>query len=83
MQYQELLKLDAREIAAEPNPCRKAWGPGPAGKRCKHCLWLYSKIFANKYYKCKMRGLDTNGPGTDHRVNWLACGKFEDLKEEP
>ena len=78
--YGDLFKFNAREIASEPNPMVKAYGKGPPGKRCKHCLWLYGKVFSKVYYKCKKRGLDTNGPATDHRVNWTACGKFEALK---
>jgi hypothetical protein len=46
------------------------------GFKCKTCDRLYRKIYHNKrYYKCELRG-NTNGPGTDHRVNWPACGKY-------
>lgn len=81
MPYGDLLKLDARVVTTEPNPCVLAYGPGPEGKRCKHCENLYAKRYAGTYYKCSFRG-DTNGPGTDHRVNWRACGKFQE-REKP
>jgi len=60
---------------AERNPMLK-FGRGPAGKRCKECRHLFSKHYGNTYHKCRFR-FDTNGPGTDHRVNWAACVKFE------
>lgn len=58
------------------NPLIRYEGPGPDGKRCKHCSFFYRKRFAKTYFKCELRG-DTNGPGTDHRANWKACGKFK------
>jgi len=61
------------------NPCVQAYGPGPEGKRCKECAKLYTKHWNRRYYKCPYHG-DTNGPGTDHRVNWPACAKFEEAQ---
>lgn len=56
-------------------------GPGPEGKKCKTCMHLVVKQFSKNYYKCRYRG-DTNGPGTDHRVNWPACTLYaEDYPE--
>ncbi len=76
LEFEQLLNFDARELAAEPNKMRLAYGPGPRGKRCKECVWLVGWRYANVYYKCRLRGM-THGPATDHRVNWKACGKFE------
>lgn len=53
--------------------------------KCKECRHLYYKQFSKRYYKCAHRK-DTNGPATDHKVNWPACGLFEfaeDLKKIP
>lgn len=61
------------------NPMIKACGPGPEGEKCKNCKYIIRKQFGNTYFKCQWRG-DSNGPGTDHRVNWPACSKF--IKEE-
>lgn len=58
------------------NPMVRAVGPGPEGMKCKHCRFLYAKEYARTYYKCEWRG-DTNGPGTDHKINWPACSKFQ------
>lgn len=69
------LKKARRKI----NPMVRAVGSGPEGMRCKHCRFLYAKKYARTYYKCEWRG-DTNGPGTDHKINWPACSKFQ--KEE-
>lgn len=74
--FGDLLNLDARAIYDEPNPCRKAYGPGPSGKRCKHCAHIVVFVHARRYYKCDMRHI-TSGSATDHRVNWAACGKFK------
>jgi hypothetical protein len=77
MQYGELFKnFDAREISQEPNPCVKQLGLGPEGKKCKECHHLTALHYANTYYKCDLRQ-NTNGPSTDHRVNWRACSKFK------
>ena len=37
------------------------------------------QFVAKTYFKCELRGI-TNGPGTDHRANWPACGKFCSLR---
>ena len=58
------------------NPLIRSFGKGPEGERCKNCKHLYYKSYSKVYYKCDLRP-DTNGPGTDHKVNWPACGKFE------
>jgi hypothetical protein len=58
------------------NPMVTAQGKGPEGMKCKHCRFCYGKHYSKIYYKCEFRG-DTNGPGTDHKVNWAACGKFQ------
>jgi hypothetical protein len=79
MSYGDLLKLDCQENLDEPNPCRKVYGKGPDGKRCKQCVYIYAKSYSKTYYKCAKRP-DTNGPATDHRVNWFACAKFEEPK---
>lgn len=63
--------------APEPNPVVRLYGPGPEGARCKTCRHLYCREFANRYWKCPYHG-DTRGPGTDHRVNWNACAKYEE-----
>ena len=62
------------------NPCIAAFGKGPDGSRCKTCVHLFGKSFAKTYYKCDLRK-NSNGPATDHRVNFPACGKYEENKE--
>jgi len=58
------------------NPVAELYGPGPEGAKCKHCKLLIAKEYARIYFKCKLRN-NTNGPTTDHRANWPACGRFE------
>jgi len=64
--------------AKDPNPCVRLYGARD-GKKCKACIHLFGKQYANTYYKCALRK-NTSGPGTDHRVNWNACGKYEEVK---
>lgn len=61
------------------NPCIDVYGKGPEGTRCKTCVHLYAKSYANTYYKCGLRK-NTNGPGSDHKVNFTTCGKYQESK---
>lgn len=45
------------------------------GEKCKNCQHLSVKRRGHNYYKCDLRKL-TNGPSSDHRVGYTACGKF-------
>jgi len=60
-----------------PNPMVRAFGRGPNGVKCRTCRYLQKKEQGKTYYKCQYRG-DTNGPGTDHRVNWDACVLYKE-----
>lgn len=62
------------------NPMLAQFGAGPEEKRCKSCRRFHIKRYASTYFKCDLRG-DTNGPGTDHRANWPACGRYEPKPE--
>lgn len=65
------------------NPMVRAYGEygEDMSKKCKDCNHLLVKRLAKNYYKCRYRG-NTGGPGTDHRVNWRACAKFEEIDSE-
>ena len=60
------------------NPLIALYGPGQDGKKCKPCTHLYRKKYSKVYIKCDLRK-DTNGPGTDHKANFPACGKYEEI----
>jgi len=65
----------------KPNPCISVYGPGPDGARCKTCTHLDGHPGAGRiYWKCLLRAY-SHGPGTDHRVNWPACGKWEEVAD--
>ena len=66
----------------KPNPCIAVFGAGPEGKRCKNCSQLYRIHKGKTYLKCALR-IETNGPGSDHKANWPACGKFEASVSSP
>lgn len=66
---------------SKDNPCVRVFGAGPEGKQCKTCSHLHAKHWDKTYYKCDLRP-DTNGPGTDHRVRWVACSRYEERQEE-
>lgn len=52
------------------------YGPGPSGATCGGCRHLRAKQFSGRYLKCAF-GPQSNGPATDWRARWSACGKFE------
>jgi hypothetical protein len=60
----------------EPNPCIALYGPGPAGQTCQGCQQLAAIAVNKTFYKCRLRK-NTRGPGSDHRMRWPACAKFE------
>lgn len=64
---------------SKPNPMIRSVGIGTEGKKCKSCYFLIRKSYAKVYYKCQFRG-NTNGTGTDHKVNWPACSKYKEDK---
>lgn len=68
-------------VEQEPNPMRRAFGPGPEGTICRGCVFLVGKRWDKTYWKCGLRQ-NTNGPGTDHRVRWKSCSKFEKRPDE-
>lgn len=47
-----------------------------SGERCGTCAHLYMRQFNHRYYKCSM-AKQSNGPDTDWRVSWDACGRWE------
>ena len=64
------------EKAHNPNPLVGIYGPGPLGRHCYDCKRLFVHECSKRYYKCELRKF-TNGPGSDHKMRWDACGKFE------
>lgn len=65
-----------------PNPCVGLYGllvpmqPSDPKRFCKECrLFIRKTGYSKTYLKCGLRD-NTNGPGTDHRANWDACGRF-------
>ncbi len=61
---------------SKTNPMVEVYGAGPDGARCGDCIQFITKHFDKSYHKCLLRG-DSNGPGTDQRVRWQACVKYE------
>lgn len=57
------------------NPMIRAYGTGPTGAKCKNCKQFSCVQYANRYYKCELRG--TTGASTDHNYHFDACGKYE------
>lgn len=71
---EQFAKLPPKEKPV--NPCIEIHGKGPDGVQCKTCKLLFAHICSKTYYKCGLRGF-TRGPGTDHKVRWPACGKYQ------
>lgn len=61
------------------NPCIRLYGVGPEGVKCKTCKHLFAHTMGKRWYKCDLRNF-THGPGSDHRVNWPACARYEERK---
>lgn len=78
-------QLAGFEVATiDPRPMRlrqmhAAYGRDPE-HTCGQCKHLVARKFGRTYYKCDLTR-QTAGPGTDWRVSWEACGKFE-MSEE-
>ena len=71
-----LFDVKVSEHLANPNPCVRLYG-FHKGAKCKTWVHLYLQGgVSGRYYKCDLRK-NTRGPGTDHRVRWDACGKYE------
>lgn len=47
---------------------------------CGQCKHLITKRYAGTYFKCELTK-QSNGPGTDWRKSWEACGRFEEGEE--
>lgn len=59
------------------NPCIALYGRGPEGAICGECVHLKRvRYHTRQYPKCGLR-TETHGAGTDHRVKWPTCGRFE------
>jgi len=68
----EAPEADAPQIRA----MRGAYGR-QNGRTCGDCAHLVTKVWDKVYYKCGKYS-NTNGPGTDWRKKWPACGLWEE-----
>lgn len=74
----QLKDWSGNEMPVSPNPCVRLYGVDPQGRKCKDCKHLIRDYYHRvTYIKCELRKL-TRGPGSDHRVRWDACKKFEE-----
>ena len=59
-------------------PTPEPIGSGPEGETCKTCRYATRVDYHDKrYYKCDLIEQWTHGPGTDIRLKWPACAKWE------
>lgn len=70
---------EVQTFKASVNPMIAAYGEGPEGAKCRTCKHFGYKQYANRYYKCGLRGKD--GARTDHNFYWPACRKYEIARE--
>jgi hypothetical protein len=77
-QWKAEQEAKARAMASEANPCIRQFGKGPEGKTCATCKRIYVRRLAKNYWKCSLRP-DTRGGGSDHRLSWAACSKWEEI----
>lgn len=70
--------FDVPAIAAYPERLRVMhlrFGTCP-GHTCGTCRHFVRLSYHRPYYKCDLTAI-THGPGTDWRVRWPACGRWE------
>jgi len=73
-----LLDWHGDPIPTSDNPMVRTFGADPQGRKCKDCTHLLrNRYHGTTYIKCELRGI-TRGAGTDHRVKWDACKKYEE-----
>jgi hypothetical protein len=77
----KIMPLKNRSGSFNINPCIAVFGAGPEGTRCKDCTQLRCKSGSKKFFKCALRTI-TNGPATDHKVNWPSCAKFVQISND-
>lgn len=65
------------------NPCLAVFGAGPVGVTCKTCTHLqrWHGEYRGTHIKCGLRP-HSGGAGTDHRVGWPACKRYEEREED-
>lgn len=79
--FDQPIEVPKAAPAPNVNPCIALYGPGP-GNSCRGCIHLrYLPYHDKKYWKCDLRKL-THGSGSDHKVGWPACGRYEQRKGE-
>lgn len=67
-----------RRASAQPRGYAAPIGAGPAGETCKSCTHARSSSYRSvkTYWKCALVK-PTHGPGTDIRLKWAACARWE------
>lgn len=80
-QFEFDLGIEVEAPPTHPSPMVRRYGLSAEPETCKTCKHLYRKEYqAGAYYKCKLQG-NTNGAGTDIRLKWDACRRYEKVKE--
>lgn len=51
-------------------------GSGPQGETCKTCIHAVCRTYSKRYWKCDLVKA-TCGPGSDIRLKWAACSRWE------
>lgn len=66
----------AKAKAKQAKGCAAPIGSGPKGETCRTCVHSYCRTFAKSYWKCDLVKA-TCGTGTDIRLKWAACARWE------
>lgn len=72
----------AKSKRGQPKGNAAPIGSGPTGQTCGSCKHSYCVEYAKRYHKCRLVKA-TGGPGTDIRLKWAACSRWEAKPETP
>ena len=77
---ERLAEADAIKVAKKIDKMHLLYGQ-VVGQLCRDCVHLASGNYhGTLYHKCSLYGM-THGPGTDWKLGYPACGKFEVVTE--
>lgn len=80
--WNQPMKPPAKAKRGQPKGNASPIGSGPAGETCATCKHSYGLAGGSKtFYKCRLVKR-TCGPGSDIRLKWPACARWQTANRE-